>query len=122
MRLTSLWLAVFLVSLLIAAQASEQCHTYAEARAHWPNDHLWWRTVKHCWTNERHAGRVTRERKTNRAPSREPDGNLTNVHWYARGFDGGAALEPSVIVSVIDYRWPGSNVLFDNDQIMEASR
>ena len=32
------------------------------------------------------------------------------------------AIDPPIVVSVIEYRWPGSNVLFDMDQIMETSR
>jgi hypothetical protein len=112
--------ACILIIAVIAARGSPSCMTMAEARAKYPRAHLYWHTLHHCWDN--HAARVTRERKTNRAPIIDASGSLGGVHWYPRGFDTVAALEPPVIVSVIDYRWPGSNVLFDMDQIMEASR
>lgn len=107
-------LAVFaavaiLIIAVIAARGSPSCMTRAEAREKYPRAHLWWHTLHHCWDN--HAARVMRARKTNRAPSREPDGNIVNVHWYARGFDGGAAIDPPVMLNVIDHRWPGSNVI-----------
>jgi hypothetical protein len=117
-------LAVFaavaiLIIAVIAARGSPSCMTQAEARRAFPKSHLWWHSLNHCWDNRPHQRRAR--------PSREPDGKiiqpgLAAVHWYARGFDSVAALEPPVIITVIEYRWPGSNVLFDNDQIMEASR
>jgi hypothetical protein len=118
-------LAVFaavaiLIIAIIAAHGSPSCMTRDEARAKYPRAHLYWHTLHHCWDN--HAARVTRERKTNRAPIIAANGSLAGVTWYPRGFDQVDAIDPPIIVSVIDYRWPGSNVLFDNDQIMEASR
>src|SRR5512139_845905 len=48
-------IAVILAFMLIAATrvyASEACMTKAEARALYPNAHLYWRTKNHCWGNQ----------------------------------------------------------------------
>jgi hypothetical protein len=108
-----------LIIAIIAAHGSPSCMTQAEARRAFPKSHLWWHGLDHCWDNK-HGHRKTR-------PSREPDGiadrpTIAAVHFYPRAFDQVDAIEPPIIVSLVEYRWPGSNVIFDMDQIMEASR
>jgi hypothetical protein len=100
--------AAILVIAIIAAHGAPGCMSKAEARAHFPRQHIYWHTLDHCWDNHPHQRRAK--------PSREPDGKipqpaLAAVHWYARSFEAVAALEPPVIITVIDHRWPGSNVI-----------
>jgi hypothetical protein len=127
-----------LIIAIIAAHGSPSCMTRAEARAQFPRAHLYWHTLHHCWDNQ--AGGRARTRKADRLPIRDATVNtcqrsspadtgvsgladcrdrksrktvdlLAAVHWYPRGFDAVAALEPPVIITVIDHRWPGSNVI-----------
>lgn len=100
----------------ITAGAAPACMTQAQARAKFPKAHLYWHTLHHCWDNQ------PRQRRTR--PSREPDGAtarpaLAGVRYYPRSFDTVAALDPPVVVNVIDNRWPGSNVIIDAPIVLE---
>ena len=91
----------------IAAGAAPACMSKAEARAKFPRAHLYWHTLDRCWDNQPGRRRAR--------PSREPDGKiapptLAGVSWQPRPFDSVDALSPPVVLGVVAYRWPGSNV------------
>jgi hypothetical protein len=95
----------------IAAGATPACMSKAEARAKFPRAHLYWHTLDRCWDNQ-----PGRRRPSAKRPSREPDGKiapptLAGVSWQPRPFDGADALSPPVVLGVVAYRWPESNVI-----------
>lgn len=101
---------IILIAIVIAAGASPSCMTQAEARVKFPRAHLYWHTLHHCWDDRGRAAR-----KTDRRPIIiDANGNrpaLVNVRWYTRPFNAVDQLNPPVVLSVIEHRWPGSYIM-----------
>jgi hypothetical protein len=103
--------AVILLIAIAAAAATPACMTEGEARATFPRAHLYWHGQHHCWDNRGPLRPVaTRPPR----PYIDPNGNraeLNGVRWYPRPFDLAVEpLDPPVVLGVVEYRWPGSNV------------
>jgi hypothetical protein len=104
--------------IIAAAAAAPACMTQAEARARFPNAHLYWHTLHRCWDDR---GLMTGH-KNYRAPI-DANANVASVgdiHWYPRPF--GLAvdpLDPPVVLGVVEYRWPGSNLTTDAPVVLE---
>jgi hypothetical protein len=109
-----------LLIVIAAAAASPACMTQGEARVKFPQQHLWWRTLKHCWSNEGPMRPLAT--RPNPRPIVDANANraeLTDVHWYPRGFDFVDPLDPPVVLGVVEYRWPGANLTTDAPVVLE---
>ena len=111
--LTILVVVVAVAVLLIVAAAAygaPACMTQAEARAQFPAAHLYWHTRHRCW-DDRGPARPAK----NYRPLLDPNGNVASVadvRWYPRPFDiAPEQLDPPVVLGVVEYRWPGSNLM-----------
>ena len=118
--LTILATAVALLIVIAAAAATPACMTQPEARAKWPQAHLYWHSLRHCW-DDRGPMRPLATRPTPRPPidANANRAELTGVTWYPRGFDFVDPLEPPVVLGVVEYRWPGSNLTTDAPVVLE---
>jgi hypothetical protein len=80
MRVAILAAAVMLAPL--PALASPSCMTQSEARAKFPNSHLWWHGPNRCWdntpTSRQRLGQRGRSKETRQA-AREPDSDRDAV-------------------------------------------
>lgn len=123
--------AAFLLGCLCVGSASTAassvCLTKKEARHLWPTKHIWWfrdkQTGDRCWSDRRGPPRNLKLEPVRAKPSNEPDGKIVAPPlrvWYPRPFDGQlAALDPPVVLNVVQYRWPGSNVTTDAPIVIE---
>jgi hypothetical protein len=115
-------LCALLVALCVPARAADMCMSLPQARAAFPGRYLSWHG-NHCWYAGRHrVGARDRAAERPQIPITPAPSPLAAVRYYPRAFDQVDALDPPLVVSVIEYRWPGNNVLFDLDQLMESSR
>jgi hypothetical protein len=119
--LTILATAAALLIVIAAAAASPSCMSQPEARQQFPRAHLYWHTLHRCW-DDRGPSRPIATRPAPRAPidANANRAELTDVHWYPRPFDLAVEpIEPPVVLGVVEYRWPGSNLTTDAPVVLE---
>src|SRR5580765_5485205 len=96
-------IAVSLIAIFTAAERAygadnlPPCYSISQARAKYPNIHLWWHyddDGRRCWSNRRGGPRRHMD------PTEPKPASLKSVRWYPREFEQTTPIAPPMLIVV----------------------
>ena len=103
--------ALGLVVVFTSASASADCLTLKEARDHWPDERLVWRTENHCWMPKRLSGNPRW-----RTPKLEPGPKVMPAGQIETKATPEERQEPTILYPLVVYNQ--ANILEEQPLVM----